>query len=180
MAFNLLERKIISSETTTIGRFEIVYDVFEKNGKQYPYSYVKMKKGVGILGFVDDKIILVKQYRYIWNRWLWEIPGGMVDDNENPQQAAIREFEEETGFKISEIDFLGLCYPSVGSTTELQYLYVAKCKRRLKQKLDDLEKIKVHLISKEDFENMIVNGEFNHGMGLSIWVRYFLKSQKSM
>lgn len=163
---------IVSSEKTQIGRFEVVYDTIEQDGHHYPYSYVNMKRGVGILGFVEDSIILLYQYRYIWNKWLWEIPGGMVDDNEDPAHAAIRELEEETGFHVKSMQSLGLCYPSIGSTTELQYLYAAECDYQNKQNLDSLEKIKISLVKVDAFKRMINENEFCHGMGLAAWSRY--------
>ena len=163
---------IVSSKKTQIGRFEIVYDMIEQNGKDYPYSYIKMKRGVGVLGFVDDSVILLHQYRYIWNKWFWEIPGGMVEDDEEPEDAAIRELEEETGFQTKTIQSLGVCYPSIGSTTEIQYLYVAKCEKKSIQQLDALEKIKISLVDIAEFKRMIELNEFCHGMGLAAWSKY--------
>lgn len=169
---------IVNSETTHIGRFDIVYDQIEREGGVYPYSYVKMHKGVGILGLYGDYVILLKQYRYIWDKWIYEIPGGMVEDGEDIQMAAIREFEEETGYVVDNILYLGTCYPSVGSTTEEQYLYVVRCSEREKQTLDELEKINVHLVKMEDFEKMIRNNDFSHGMGLAAWCKYALLREK--
>lgn len=166
------EYKIISSDITRIGRFEIVYDEIERNGETHPYSYVKMKRGVGILGFVGDSVILINQYRYIWDKWLWEIPGGMVDDDEEPDQAAVRELEEESGFHVKSIKSLGTCYPSIGSTTELQYLYMAECEEQSEQNLDILEKINIKLVKVTEFERMIRDNEFCHGMGLAAWARF--------
>ena len=168
--------RIVSSETTHIGRFDIVYDTIEHNGKESPYSYVKMKRGVGVIGMVNNSIILLKQYRYIWNETFWEIPAGMVDDGEEPIDAARREMEEETGYHIEKIKFLGICYPSIGSTTEIQYLYYAECADKGKQRLDAIEDIDVQLVSVEEFERMIKEGKFMHGMGLAAWS--YLKGEK--
>jgi len=161
--------KIVSSETTHIGRFDIVYDTIDHNGKQSPYSYVKMKRGVGVIGMVDNSIILLRQYRYIWDETFWEIPAGMVDDGEEPENAARRELEEETGYQIKNLKFLGICYPSIGSTTEIQYLYFAECEDKGEQKLDDVEDIKVQLVMIDEFKKMIREGKFMHGMGLAAW-----------
>lgn len=44
-----------------------------------------------------DKIVLIRQYRYPINRWLYELPAGLIDEGETSEQAAIREMKEETG-----------------------------------------------------------------------------------
>lgn len=166
------EINIVKSEATHIGRFDVIYDTIEKNGELHPYSYIKMKRGVGVLAFVNGKIILIHQYRYIWDQWFYEIPGGMVDDGENPIEAAKRELEEETGFKVKEINPLGVCYPSIGSTTEMQYLYVAECEGQETQKLDAIEKINIRYVDIEEFKRMLKDNEFCHGMGLAAWAMY--------
>ena len=79
---------IVSSEETHIGRFDIVFDRIERDGAVHPYSYVKMKPGVGVLAFYEGKLVLLKQYRYIWDMWMWEIPGGAVDEGETPKMPA--------------------------------------------------------------------------------------------
>lgn len=96
----------------------------------------------------------------------------MVDDEEEPEHAAIRELEEETGYHVQSIGSLGICYPSIGSTTELQYLYVAECDDKTEQKLDELEHINVKLVKQSEFEKMVSDNEFCHGMGLAAWIRY--------
>ena len=165
---------IVSSEETHIGRFDIVFDRIERDGAVHPYSYVKMKPGVGVLAFYEGKLVLLKQYRYIWDMWMWEIPGGAVDEGETPKEAAVREIEEETGFVVTKCEEIGICYPSIGATKEIQHLFYAECTLGNGQHMDSLESIDVELIEVEKFEQMIRNGEFSHGMGLSAWTQYKL------
>lgn len=44
-----------------------------------------------------DKIVLIRQYRYPLNKWIYELPAGLIDQGETAEQAAIREMKEETG-----------------------------------------------------------------------------------
>lgn len=44
-----------------------------------------------------EKIVLIRQYRYPLDRWIYELPAGLIDEGENAQEAAIREMKEETG-----------------------------------------------------------------------------------
>lgn len=56
---------------------------------------------------VDNKIILQKQYRYAANKWLWEVPGGLREDNETSLEGAKRELCEETGYMSDNFIKLG-------------------------------------------------------------------------
>lgn len=47
-----------------------------------------------------DKIVLIKQYRYPINKYLYELPAGLIDGSETPQQTAMRELYEETGLEF--------------------------------------------------------------------------------
>ena len=54
----------------------------------------------------DEKIVFVRQYRHAIQQTTLELPGGVIDSNENPETAAIREVQEETGYQITNIQLL--------------------------------------------------------------------------
>jgi ADP-ribose diphosphatase len=64
------------------------------------------------------RIILIRQYRYPINAWLWELPAGSVDEGETPEQAAARECHEEIGLLPSTIVRLSALYPTPGYCDE--------------------------------------------------------------
>ena len=45
-----------------------------------------------------DELLMLRRHRFIFARWVWELPGGYLDDNERLTAGAIREVEEETGW----------------------------------------------------------------------------------
>ena len=65
-----------------------------------------------------DRIILIRQYRYAVNAFLWELPAGSVDDGESPEQAARRECHEEIGLVPETIVRLAAMYPTPGYCDE--------------------------------------------------------------
>ena len=69
------------------------------------------------------KIILIRQYRYVIDRWIWELPAGTLKPNEDPAKAAARECEEEINLVPHEITRLGSYYPSPGFCDELMNFY---------------------------------------------------------
>ena len=87
---------------------------------------VKHKEGVCIIPVIDDEIIFVSQYRSGAEKILLELPAGIVDENESPLDAAIRELQEETKYSSTNITYLGGYYSSPGFTNELVHLYLAE------------------------------------------------------
>jgi ADP-ribose pyrophosphatase len=70
-----------------------------------------------------DEVILIRQFRYVVNRWLWELPAGSLEAGEQPARAAKRECEEETGWRPSRVQRLGSFYPSPGFCDERMIFY---------------------------------------------------------
>jgi hypothetical protein len=54
-----------------------------------------------VLDDAGERVLLMRRHRFIVDRWVWELPGGYVDDGEDPAGAAAREVEEETGWRPS-------------------------------------------------------------------------------
>ena len=93
----------LSSKKIQAGRFTVVQDQVRVNGHEQPYDYLEIKEGVSILPMKDGKVIVQRQYRYPVQSWQWEIPGGFIDEGEMPEEAAIRELREETGYEVKEV-----------------------------------------------------------------------------
>ena len=68
-------------------------------------------------------VILIRQYRYAVNRWLWELPAGSVDEGETPEQAARRECHEEIGQVPDTIVRLGSMFPTPGYCDEEMFFF---------------------------------------------------------
>lgn len=82
--------------------------------------------GVGIVAAVHKNIILVKQFRKPIEKAILEIPAGKLKLDEDPLDCALREMEEETGFKPQGLKHLVTLYPSPGFSSEKLYIYVAE------------------------------------------------------
>jgi ADP-ribose pyrophosphatase len=70
------------------------------------------------------EVILVRQYRYAIDRWIWELPAGTLDPGERPRAAARRECEEEIGLTPRRIRRVGTFYPTPGFCDEVMWYYV--------------------------------------------------------
>lgn len=74
----------------------------------------------------DPEILLIRQYRYAANGYVYEIPAGRLDDGETPENCARRELKEETGYSVSQIRPLTTLYTTPGFTDEKIHLFAAE------------------------------------------------------
>ena len=121
--------KQISSQQIFDGKVVRLFfdEVALPNGKTATRELVRHNGAVAILAVTpDDKIVLVKQFRYPCNRVLLEIPAGKLDiAGENPEQCAVRELAEETPYTCETVDLIYQFYTSAGFSDEKLYLYQA-------------------------------------------------------
>lgn len=73
----------------------------------------------------DPQILLIKQYRYAADEFIYEIPAGKLDDDEDPRICAERELREETGCSAERIEHLYTFYTTPGFTDERIHAYMA-------------------------------------------------------
>jgi ADP-ribose pyrophosphatase len=101
------------------------------NGRVVPIDIVRHRGSVVLLPQPSpDRLILVRQFRYVIGRRLWELPAGTLEPGETPATAARRECEEETGWRPARLRRLGACYPSPGFCDERMIFYVCSNLKR--------------------------------------------------
>ena len=136
-------------------------DVILPNGQQAIREVVEHSGGSAIYCEIDGKILLVKQYRYPYEKEIWEIPAGKVNPGESPEQTAVRELEEEGGIIAERVEKMFDVYPTPAYTSEIIRIYRAVGLTKSKQRLDDDEFLDSQWIDKEQVVKMIYDGEIN-------------------
>lgn len=82
---------------------------------------------VALVPMVDDEhVCLVLNHRYSIGKTLLEVPAGTIDEGESPEQTAMRELHEETGYRAGRIRRLRDWYVSPGVMTERMYLFLCE------------------------------------------------------
>jgi ADP-ribose pyrophosphatase len=115
------ESEILHSERIFDGKvFDVDRDrVRLPNGREVTLDVVRHPRSVVLLPVPEPrKIVLIRQYRYVVNRHLWELPAGSVDEGEEPEAAARRECHEEIGQVPDTIVRLAALYPTPGYCDE--------------------------------------------------------------
>jgi GDP-mannose pyrophosphatase NudK len=127
------EEKVLSDEHYTLK--EIEYEIQKRDGRWETQKKEVFDRGNAVTVLLYNKdtgnIILTKQFRIATymngnnSGMLLETPAGLLEDNEAPEDAMIREIKEETGYAVPSVKKIFEAYTSAGSLTELVYFYVA-------------------------------------------------------
>jgi len=111
------------------GRRVLFESVVEElpNGRRVRVDRVVFPNAVVVLPVFsrDCSVMLIRQYRPAPREWLLEAPAGVLEEGENPEEAAIRELEEEAGLRAARLERVGEGYVSPGYSTELLYFFLA-------------------------------------------------------
>jgi len=130
------------------------------NGARVPREVVEHPGGVGIVPLTpDNKVLMVRQYRYPMEETLVEIPAGKLETGEDPLVCAARELSEETGCTAGKIVDLGVIYPSPGFCKESLYIYLALELQQGEPHLDDNEFLSVEPYGFDELTDMIMKNE---------------------
>lgn len=169
--------KTIESELIFDGRVVKLYkDRIElPTGQKSFREVVKHSGGVVILAKKEDKILIVKQFRYPMKEVLYELPAGKLEIGEDPFEAAKRELEEETGYCANKWTDLGFVYTSPGYSDEKLYLYEAEDLEFTHCHPDEGEIIQAFEYKYDDVLKMIDNGEINDAKTLCALMRAQIK-----
>lgn len=172
-----LREKKISSTSIYKGKIIDVYKdkVLCPNGHESYREYVKHCKAVCIIAELNGLFAIEDQYRYPYDEIIKEFPAGKVDENEDLEHAAIRELEEEIGYRANKLIYLGEMYPSCAYTDEIIYLYYATDLVKTEQHLDINEAINYSFISLDEIKKMIINNKIKDAKTICALQHYLLR-----
>ena len=168
-----LKEKRISGKTIYDGRIlKLEVDEIElPNGSRSVRECVRHSGGAAVLLVKDNKVLLVKQFRYLYCKPIYEIPAGKLNEGEDGAEGAARELEEETGYKAELKHYFDL-YPSPGYTDEIIHVYFAESFQYVGQKLDEGEFLNYEFVRIDKVLQMIESGEICDAKTVSAIFKY--------
>ncbi len=139
-------------------------------GKVFEAVALEFRSWASVMALTQNhEAVLVRQFRHAAQAVVWEFPGGVVDDGENPLEGARRELEEETGYTAANLIEVGKFYPNPALQTNLMHGYLAfDAEKTSIQKLDEAEDIEVHLVPLDELIAMTKRGEFLNGLQVAL------------
>ena len=116
----------------------------------------------------DGNVVLVRQYRLATGNVLLEIPAGVIDPGEDPDECAQRELREETGLRAGRLTRLGLeFFVSPGISTEWIRLYLAEDLSEDRLEADEDEEIVVQRVPLAEAVRMVERGELRDAKSIT-------------
>ena len=125
------------------------------------------------------EVVLIEQFRHGMENIILELPGGMIDPDENPLAAARRELLEETGFSSENFIFIGKSHPNPAIQNNTIYHFLAlDCEKTGDVKFDEHESVITKLVSLSEAENLIADGDITHSLVIAAFYYYFLYQRR--
>jgi len=133
-----------------------------------PYYVVELPNWANaVVVTPNNEIVLVKQYRYPVDAVTLELPGGVINEGEDPMIAALRETQEETGYSSDQIQLICKTAPNPAINDNTAYFYLIENAVPTAQTNPDFfEDIEVVLYSKNDFIQLLQQNKIMHGVQL--------------
>lgn len=161
-----MSAELLARTTIHKGRiFEFDIDVVKlPTGHIVDMEIVRHPGSVVLLPIPEPgKIILIRQYRYSIDRWIWELPAGSLKPGENPDHAAARECEEEIGLAPGRVTRLRGYYPTPGFCDEVMNYYRCEDLRPpaadSTAKKDDDEEIEPKVFTLDEARALVASGD---------------------
>ena len=144
------------------------------SGRGGTFHTISSADWVNVLALTEEgNVVMIRQYRHGADEVTLEIPGGIIDPGESPEEAGARELLEETGYSAKKLETIGVVNPNPALFDNTAYTILATGARLVSSPSpDDLEEIAVELYSMSQINQMLMEGGITHSLVLNAFLWY--------
>ncbi|WP_253258258.1 NUDIX hydrolase [Pseudonocardia sp. N23] len=123
------EQPVYENEWVTVG----LADISMPSGERFEHHTVVLPAAAMtvVLDDAGERVLLAWRHRFVPDVWNWELPGGLLDPEETPAETAVREVEEETGYRVRSVDHLVTFEPMIGMVRNAHHVFLARGAERI-------------------------------------------------
>jgi len=136
-------------------------DIELPDGQRYEHHTVWMPSAA-MTALLNDEmthVLLMWRHRFVPDLWNWELPGGLVDDGEDPATTAAREIEEETGYRPRALEHLVTFEPMIGMVKCPHHVYLGRGAELVGEPSEKTEMARMELVPLAEVPRLIRDGQ---------------------
>lgn len=148
-----------------------------RTGRSHDFYELRFPDWINVIPLDTlGRVLLIKQYRVGVRAVTVEIPGGLVEPGETPEQTARRELGEETGYEAPRWNLLGTMHPNPAIQGNVCHTFLAEDAVRVGEpSLEPAEDIEIVPTSLDRIPDMIRRGEITHTLVISAFQQLWLR-----
>lgn len=118
--------RIVSRETVYEGPFRMLVDEIDQGQHRYRRAWVQHPGAVVLVPLLGEDVLLVRQFRHATGQDILELPAGTLEPGESPEETAVRELQEECGYRPQRITEILRGYAAPGYSSEIYHFFRAE------------------------------------------------------
>jgi 8-oxo-dGTP pyrophosphatase MutT (NUDIX family) len=134
-------------------------DVELPGGERFWHHVVRLHRAA-MMVLVDDRgrVLLLWRHRFVQDKWGWELPGGLIDEGEEPSATAVRELEEETGYRAGRVEHLVTFQPMVGMVDSEHFVFAGYDPEKITEPVETAEVERMEWVPLAEVSALIESG----------------------
>ncbi|MEX0767326.1 MAG: NUDIX hydrolase [Microthrixaceae bacterium] len=153
------QRNVYESDWVTLSLVEVETPA----GHRYEHHAISSFDAAGVLVSCPERgVMLMWRHRFLSNQWSFEVPGGMIEPGENPEEAARRECIEESGWSPGPMRLLQYFSPNAGQSTQRFWVFAAEGGEQVgpacSEEAEHVEWVSTQRLKQIVSENLVLDG----------------------